>query len=126
MGAFATIATTWLTQTFQTQQQQWLKEMAKREETYFRFIDLASQVYVDSMSNTFPDPVKITPIYALVGKMRLFAPHAIVAEAEAVMLRIIENYYRPPIDFHRPPEDDGERHDILVDFTKACRAELSL
>jgi hypothetical protein len=56
VGALSTIATTWLAQTFEIKSQQRLKELAKREETYFRFIDLASQAHVDSLGSAFPDP----------------------------------------------------------------------
>ena len=63
-------------------------------------------------------------IYALVGKLRLFAAPATVMEAERVIRHIVDTYYRPPLDLRGQQLADRNEYDVLRKFTEVCRAEL--
>ena len=125
IGALASLGTTWLTQRYQDRSQRMAQERARRERLFGEFIEQASPLYADALSHTsLEDPARLVPLYATIGKLRLFASERTIAAADAVMARIVETYYLPNIDLKaRPSPQDGD-YDILRDFTEACRAEL--
>ena len=122
-GAFASLATTWLTQRHQEEARQRAEEIARRERLFVEFIDLSSKAFVDAMLRTAIDPAQIMPLYATMGKLRLFASSRTVEAAEQVMQRIVETYYAPQFDLKKRPTVD-EKSDILREFAETCRAEL--
>jgi len=79
-----------------------------------------------SPHTSLEDPAQLVPLYATIGKLRLFASARTVAAADAVMERIVETYYLPNLDFTARPSPQVQvgDFDILRDFTEACRAEL--
>jgi hypothetical protein len=88
------------------------------------FIDLSSKVWVDALVQTaMDDPTKIVPLYATMGKLRLFASRRTVEAAEQVMEQLVETYYAPKFDLQSRPSIDS-RADILRAFADACRDEL--
>ena len=127
IGATASLTTTWLTQRYQERSQRMAQERARRERIFGEFIEQASQLYADALSHTpLEDPARLVPLYATIGKLRLFASEHTIAAADAVMARIVETYYSPNPDFTaRPsPQVQAADFDILRAFTKACRDEL--
>ena len=124
IGGLATVATAWLTQNFQVRGQRAVQESTRREKLFGEFIDQASRLYLDALINSLEDPSKMVGIYAIVGKLRLFAEPTTVAEAELVIRHIVDTYYRPPIEISGArPADRGE-YDVLRKFTEVCRTEL--
>ena len=123
IGAFASLATTWLTQRHQEEARQRAQEVARRERLFVEFIDLVSRAFIDALQRTEIDPSQIIPLYATMGKLRLFASKRTVEAAEQVMERIVGTYYAPQFDLKKRPTVD-ERLDILREFTETCRAEL--
>jgi len=108
IGALASLTSTWLTQRYQDRSQRLTQERARRERIFGELIEQASQLYADALSHTsLEDPARLVPLYATIGKLRLFASARTVAAADAVMERIVETYSLPNLD-----------------FTEACRAEL--
>jgi hypothetical protein len=127
IGALASLGTTWLTQRHQDRSQRLAQESARRERIFGEFIDQASQLYADALSHTsLEDPARLVPLYATIGKLRLFASARTVTAADAVMERIVETYYLPNLDCTARPSPQVQvgDFDILRDFTEACRAEL--
>jgi hypothetical protein len=125
IGASASFATTWLTQHTQERATRLAQEMNRRERLYGEFIDEASRLLADALTHHLEDPSKMVPLYAIMGKLRLFAPANVVAGADGVMGQIVEIYDLPNADFrspaHRPTQ---QRVDILRDFGEACRDDL--
>ena len=125
IGALASLTTTWLTQRYQYRSQRMAQEQVRRERIFGEFIDQASQMYADALSHTsLEDPARLVPLYATLGKLRLFASERTIAAANAVMDRIVETYYMPNIDLTAQPSPKDVDIDLLRAFTKACRAEL--
>jgi hypothetical protein len=123
IGALASFATTWLTQSYQNRSQRAAQETARRERIFGEFIDQTSKLYVDALTSSLENPTKLVAIYAVMGKLRLFALSETITKAEEVLDRIVQTYYLPPIDLHQHlPED--RNYDVLRDFTEACRVEL--
>ncbi len=123
IGALASFGTTWLTQHHQDRAQRLVQENARRETLYGDFIDQASKLFADALVYTLDDPSKIAALYALFGKLRLFASDATVSSADAVLHRIINTYYSPNEDFH-DRQVMNEHFDVLREFTRACRDDL--
>jgi hypothetical protein len=123
IGALASFATTWLTQHAQERTQRFAQAMARREHLFGEFIDEASRLFTDALTHEFDDPSKFVRLYALVGKLRLFASANVISKAEEVMGHIVETYKLPNMDL-RNPEDRREHVDLLRAFSEACREDL--
>lgn len=124
IGAFASIVTTWLTQRYQATTKERSNEQERLERIYVEFIEQASIVLADALlQTTLKEPKKIMPLYAALGKLRLFASGRTLAVAEQAMEKIIEAYYDPCMDFDTRPNDPNKL-DLLRPFEEACRAEL--
>jgi hypothetical protein len=113
IGAISTLATTWLTQHHQDEVRQRAQENGRRERVFVEFIDLSSKAFVDALQRTsIQDTSRIIPLYATMGKLRLFASDRTIEAAEQVMDRIIETYYSPELDTQTRP-DLGRKSDVL-------------
>lgn len=126
IGASASFATTWLTQHQQERARRVAQEMSRRERLYGEFIDEASRLLADALTHHLEEPSKMVPLYAIMGKLRLFAPANVVARADEVMEEIIEIYDLPNVDFRNPADRPAQqRVDILRAFGEACRRTCS-
>ena len=124
IGALASIATIRLSQRHQDEIRRRTQEHARRERIFVEFIDLSSDAFVDALQHTsIENPSKLVPLYATMGKLRLFASEQIVAAAEKVMEHVIETYYAPKLDFQTRPTVDSSS-DVLREFSEQCRVEL--
>lgn len=126
-GGLTSVVSAWLTQRHQDRSLRIARESTRREQIFSAFIDQASKAFAEALSQThLQDPAALVPLYAMMGKLRLFASERTVAAAEDVLARVIDTYYLPSPDFKsRPSEQDGD-FDLLRRFTVACRAELRL
>ena len=124
-GALTSVATTWLAHRHQQRSQWMTQERARRERIFSEFIDQASKMFADALTHCcLEDPTKFVPLYATMGKLRLFASKRTISTADAVMSRILKTYYLPNTDFTTPPSRPDRDFDILLNFIEACRAEL--
>jgi hypothetical protein len=125
IGALASFATTWLTQHQQERATRLAQEMNRRKRLYGDFIDEASRLIADALTHHLEEPSKMVPLYAIMGKLRLFASANVVARVDDVMAQIVEIYDLPNADFRNPTErPPQQRVDILRAFGEACRADL--
>jgi len=124
IGAMASLITTWLTQHYQNRAQRQSQESARRERLFGDFITQASKLYADALTHNVLDPAALVPLYALKAQLGLFATQATTDQADEVLRRIADTYYRPNADFRDPTTIQAGSIDILQDFTKAARAEL--
>jgi len=123
-GALASFATTWLTQYKQERAQRFAQAMALRHRLYEEFIEEASKLFTDALTHELDDPSKFLRLYALVGKLRLFATANVISRAEEAMRLIVETYNLPNRDFRNPQERQEADFDVLRAFSEACREEL--
>jgi len=124
IGALASFATTWLTQHAQERAQRFGQAMARRERLYGDFIEEASKLFTDALTHALEDPSKFVNLYAIVGKLRLFASANVISKAEEVMRTIGETYNLPNRDFRNLEERQEQEVDILRAFSEACREDL--
>lgn len=125
IGASASFAPTWLTQHAQQRATRLEQEMSRRERLYGKFLDEPSRLLADALTHHLDEPSKMVPLYAIMGKLRLFAPAHVVARADEVMGQIIEIYDLPNADFRKPADrPTHDRVDILRAFGEAGREDL--
>jgi hypothetical protein len=124
IGGLATIATTWLTHHAQTRTQRFAQATARQEHLYGEFIDEAAKLVTDAVTHELDDPSKLVRLYALVGKLRLFASADVISQAEEVMRLIVQNYDLPNRDFRNPESRRQQSSDVLRAFSEACRKDL--
>jgi hypothetical protein len=98
--------------------------MALRQRLYGEFIEEASKLFTDALTHELDDPSKFVRLYALVGKLRLFAAAKVILRAEELMKLIVQTYNLPSRDFRNPQEREEADVDVLRAFGEACREEL--
>jgi hypothetical protein len=124
IGALATLATTWLTQRYQDRSLRKVAENTRRERLFGEFIDISSKLLGDAITHSLDDPGKLIPLYANLGKLRLFASKATITSARGTLDQIIAIYNAPNKAF-RTPQAGDDSLDILASFTANCRNELA-
>ena len=124
IGALASVGTTWLTQRYQDRSQRSAQISARLEQLFAEFIDQASRVFADALTHQLDDLSKLVPLYATMGKLRLYASNETVLCADRVMSRILDAYYSPNVNFETERIRDAENYDVLRAFIAACQTEL--
>ena len=97
---------------------------ARLEQVIGEFIDQASRLFADALTHQLEDPAKLVPLYATMGKLRLYASNATVLCADRVMSRILDAYYSPNVNFETQRIRNAENYDVLRAFIAACQTEL--
>jgi hypothetical protein len=82
--------------------------------------DTAGVSRIDALTHEFDNPRKFVGLYALVGKLRLFAAANVVSRVEEVMRRIAETYNLPNRDFRNPEGRQEHDVDVLRALSEAC------
>jgi hypothetical protein len=125
IGALASVSTTWLARRHQDRSQRLIQKRARLEQVFGEFIDQASRLFVDALTHQLDDLSKLVPLYATMGKLRLYASDATVQSADRVMARILDAYYSPNLNFEAQRIRKAEDYDVLRAFISVCQAELS-
>jgi hypothetical protein len=125
VGGSATMMTAWITQRTSTRRELMSEELRKRETLYGEFISECSRLAIDSLAHGIEKPEQIWSAYASLNRIRLSASAAVLAQAEAVLKRITEQYFSPNVsleEFHAIAV--SQEGDPLKAFGEACRNEL--
>ncbi len=125
-GGLATITTAWVTQRTHSKRELIRAEISKRETLYGEFICECSRLLMDSLVHTMDKPEPLLPAYALSNRIRLSASDAVLAEAEKILKRITEQFFKPNLSLEQLRElvQAGSDADPLKPFGDLCRAEL--
>jgi hypothetical protein len=120
IGAFATFATTWLSQSYQNRIQRHLNERLRRETLFGEFINEAARTYTDSLVNNLENPTLLVNLYAIKSKISLFAEEEILNESDSVVQVILNRYSQKNIGY----SEIDPQFDLLRGFTRLCRKEM--
>jgi hypothetical protein len=123
-GAFASSASTWITQRHQDRRHLLAKRIFYREQLYSDFIGETAHALADAIQHNLHDPNKLTPTYALLSRIRLSSSTKVLASAERVIQDIISRYSEPNLTPEEIQSRATKREDPLRDFSNICRAEL--
>lgn len=125
VGSSATVATTWVTQKTLNKRELTRIDIKKREALYGEFINECSRLLMDALTHQLESPEKLLPAYAVLNRIRLCAPGAVLAEAENVIRRIADQYFSPNVSTEEIRAlARAQGADPLRSFGEACRAEL--
>jgi hypothetical protein len=125
VGGSATMVTAWITQRTSTKRELISEELRKRETLYGEFISECSRLAIDSLAHGIEQPEKVWSAYALLNRIRLSASEAVLAEAEAVLKRITDQYFSPNVSLDEFRAIAlSQEGDPLKSFGKACRTEI--
>jgi hypothetical protein len=125
IGALGGIITTWLTMFAQERARRMEHTISHRESLYGDFIEEASRIFSDALSHKLEDVAKLVKLYAILSKLRLFAPADVLLAADAVVERLIHTYEMPEADVGILIRTDTVRNlDVLRTFGEVCRKGL--
>ena len=125
-GGFATVATAWVAQRTFSKRELVRAEISKREALYVEFISECSRLFMDSLVHEFGKPEAMSPVYALLNRIRVSASDGVLAQAANILKRLTEQYFSPNLSLEelRSLVESGSDSDPLKPFGDACRAEL--
>jgi len=125
VGGSATVATAWVTQKTLSKRDLIGADIRYREALYGDFIRECSKQVLASLERTLEKPETLLSVYELINRVRLSASDAVLAEAEHVLQRIMEQYFAPnlSVDEVRALATSASG-DPLKAFGETCRAEL--
>jgi hypothetical protein len=99
------------------------RDLDRREDIYSRFIDQASEMWLDAFESPH-DPANLIGLTALAGKIRLSSTRPVLEAAEAVIDFLLDTCQRPPRAVRDlVAEAPHEFMAPLNAFTAACRIE---
>ncbi len=125
VGGSATVATAWVTQKTLNKRELIGAEIRFREALYGDFMRECSKQIIASFERTLETPETLAPVYELINRIRLSASDAVLAEAERVLERIMEQYFAPNLSVKEVRAlATSTSGDPLKPFGEACRAEL--
>ena len=125
VGGFATTATAWVTQRSLGKRELIGAEIRYREALYGDFIRESSKQVIASFESMLDKPDTLLPVYELINRIRVSASDAVLAEAEHVLQRIMEQYFEPNLSVEELRALARSAHgDPLKAFGEACRVEL--
>jgi hypothetical protein len=76
------------------------------------------------MQHTLEDPSRLTPVYALISRIRWSSPTKVVDSAERVAETILSTYSAPNLTTEEIQSRVGKRDNPLYEFSNICRREL--
>ena len=125
VGGSATVAATWVTQRTLSKRELIRTEIRRREALYGEFISKCSARILEAFERTLEKPETLLHVYALLNRIRLCASDAVLAQAEATLRFITEQYFSPNLSVQemRKLVRTGTS-DPLKSFGEACRVEL--
>jgi hypothetical protein len=128
IGGSASVTAAIYTQRYQDRLQRVAREAAKREAVYADFIMSASKILVRAyLSDRLTGDGDEQRLVGLINRMRLFAPHHVIDEAEAVIRTLVEISLQPRVDLHdlaQASVSDRSAPDLLLKFSLATQADL--
>jgi hypothetical protein len=127
-GGGASLAAAVYTQRYQDRLQRIARESTKRETIYAEFIMTASAALLNAFGEEGLTPGQDKhQLLGVLGRIRLFAPPVVVAEAERVLQSIVEVALQPVIDLRGLTAADlAQRREsnVLEAFSTVCRSDL--
>src|SRR5215813_1984970 len=101
VGGLTSFASAWLTQQRQERTNRLSREKTRRQKLYNQFIDEASRLYADALAHDQAEVSALVGVYALISRMRVVSSAAVIEKADAVVLLIIDTYFKPNKTFQK-------------------------
>ena len=115
IGGLTSFLGSWLTQRTQLRFTHHQAIRAQREALYAEFVDEASDRYADALGRQKNDVADLAKLFAVLGRIRLASPRAVVTASEHTFDTIIETYLGR----------NRTLHEVLDMCTRAASISLS-
>jgi len=126
VGGLTTLAVAWITQSTLANASIGVRERTARHDLYAQFIDEAAKLYGDAMVSNKVEISMLVRAYALISRMRVLSSSDIVDRADTALRAIVDIYFSPNKTMAElRSEINGGKLDLLRDFSRAAREELS-
>jgi len=127
LGGFTSFASSWTTQRSQMNANRTESSKSRRQKLYKTFIDGASSVYGDALTNDNLELSGLIKLYAILSRMRFLSSVTVIENADKV-LHVITETYSQPNKSQREIEEMIRTGgvDLLKDFSEACRREFEM
>jgi hypothetical protein len=123
-GAFASIATTWMTQRSQKIRERAQSELHRRETLYGDFIAEVSRLTGDAFVHSLEHPEALANVYGILGRMHLVASAPVMKAAEECCRYLVDLYStNMTAEQILSTLRETSAHPLAA-FGVACRAEL--
>jgi len=127
VGGMTSIATSWLGQQRQINEQRRARQKAEMHALYRLIIQDASKLYIDALEHDTTEIPKLIDIYATLNRMRVLSSPTVIAEADNALRMIIETYAKENRTFSVVRQSINHGFpDPLRAFSEACREELKM
>jgi len=125
IGGLTSVTASWLIQRNQARAQWLAQDLARRQELYKEFIEVAAKAFTDALQHDKADIPSLVTLYAKMARMRVMSSPAVIENAERVGRKILDTYLQPDRGFLelRQMANDGSI-DMLGEFNAACRREF--
>ena len=123
-GALGSSLSAWVTQRHADRRDLIARRISHREELYSDFITESARILVDALENSFNNPERLIPAYALLGRIRISASREVLVSAEELLRQIINDYSGPNLTPQQIRSKALNGSDPLKRFSEVCRAEL--
>ena len=123
-GAFASIATTWMTQRSQRIREHAQLELRRREVLYGDFIAEVSRLTGDAFGHSLEHPETFANVYGLFGRMNLVASAPVMKAAEDCCRYLVDLYSKNMTQEEIVTTLRETSAHPLTAFGSACRLEL--
>jgi hypothetical protein len=122
-GGLVAAISGWITQRRKDHSRRALRAVSHRQKLYKNFIEEASKLYAEALTNDEAEIPKLIGMYALIGRMKIVSSDEVNEAAERAARSIIQAYASPNKTFVELPDVLNEI-DPLRAFSDACRREL--
>jgi hypothetical protein len=127
LGGITPIMSNYLIQRGLTERELLGRELASRQALYADFIQFGTKIYVSATTKELDDANELVALYALIGRIRLFASDPIIDAAEQFAMQMTQRFGEPAMTLEDLRSAALTHHvDPLNDFSSRCREELRL
>jgi len=126
VGGGTSIATSWLSQKYQTREQRIAREKDARQAVYTQFLNEASKLYVDALTHDSTELAKLVDIYATLNRIRIFSTAKVIEAADQALREIIDTYGKKDRTFAEIRQNIHTGFsDPLRQFSEECHRDLA-
>ena len=124
IGALSSTVSAWIAQRHRERREIVAKKIAQLEQLYSDFINESARLLVDAVQHSLENPGMITPLYALLSRIRLGSSTDVIESGERVIATILKTYLEPNLSPEEIQSAASRHNDHLQEFSNACRREL--
>jgi hypothetical protein len=127
LGGIAPLISNYLIQRGLTKREMLSQELAVRQELYSDFIQFGIKVWVSATTKQLAGEGmdELINLYALVSRIRLFAPEPVIEAAEEFSMRVTKRYGEQALSVQDLKTATLKPHvDPLHEFSCRCREEM--